>query len=308
MIPLERRLSFRLPLLSGADIRLAQQALRRAGMGNLATDGIFGPATRDAVRRFQQAQSLAADGILGPASWARLMQAAPPGTMPADWRAMLQPFIARLSEAHGAPIGNAPRRWQLTADGLLIDGQRPASGTPMVARAWAAHGAAMQRAARAQRVPVELLLACTCTESGGRADALREEPGYLDDETTPDRVSPGLMQTLISTAREALADPTLDRARLLQPDTALAAGAAYIRRQALAGRLPTGFDPPLVAIAYNAGSLRPADNPWGLVQTRRAEHWHADAFCAFFNDAMTLLRAVPPEEATPCFALLLRGQ
>jgi len=72
MIPLERRLSFRLPLLSGADIRLAQQALRRAGMGNLATDGIFGPATRDAVRRFQQAQSLAADGILGPASWARL--------------------------------------------------------------------------------------------------------------------------------------------------------------------------------------------------------------------------------------------
>ena len=308
MIPLDRSLSFRLPLIAGADVRQAQQALRRAGMGSLATDGIFGPATRDAVRRFQQAQGLLADGILGPVSWRRLMQAAPPSTTPADWRAMLQPFIARLTEVHGAPLGNAPRRWQLTADGLLIDGQRPAAGTPMVARAWATHGAAMQRAAQAQRVPVELLLACTCTESGGRADALREEPGYLDDETTPDRVSPGLMQTLISTAREALADPKLDRTRLLQPETALAAGAAYIRRQALASRLPTGFDPPLVAIAYNAGSLRPADNPWGLVQTRRAEHWHADAFCAFFNDAITVLGAVPPEEATPSFALLLRGQ
>jgi hypothetical protein len=172
MIPLERSLSFRLPLLSGADVRLAQQALRRAGMGSLATDGIFGPATRDAVRRFQQAQGLLADGILGPASWRRLMQAAPPSTTRADWRAMLQPFIARLTEAHGAPIGNAPRLWQLTADGLLIDGQRPASGMPMVARAWATHGTAMQRTAQAQRVPVELLLACACTESGGRADAV----------------------------------------------------------------------------------------------------------------------------------------
>jgi hypothetical protein len=44
------------------------------------------------------------------------------------------------------------------------------------------------------------------------------------------------------------------------------------------------------------------------VQTRRAEHWHADAFCAFFNDAISVLQAVPPEEATPSFLLLLRGQ
>ncbi len=309
MIPLDRTLSFRFPLLSGADVRLAQQALRRAGMGAMATDGVFGPATRDAVLRFQRAQGLLGDGVIGPATWGRLMQAAPPATTFPGWRAMLQPFLARLTAEHGAPVGTGTRRWRLTAEGLLIDGQRVAAGMPMVARAWAVHGAAMQRAAQAQRVPVELLLACACTESGGRADAVREEPGYLDDQTTPHRVSPGLMQTLISTAREALGDPRLDRARLLEPETSLAAGGAYIRRQAIQARMPTGFDPPLVAIAYNAGSLRPAaSGPWGLVQTRRADHWHADAFCGFFNDAFTVLRAVPPEEATPSLALLLRGQ
>jgi hypothetical protein len=312
MIPLDRTLSFRFPLLSGADVRQAQQALRRAGQGVMPTDGVFGPTTRDAVLQFQRAQGLVADGVLGPATWARLMQAAPPATTAADWRAMLQPFCARLTEEHGAPVGNSPRRWKLTVDGLVIDGTLRRAGTPTVARAWANHGAAMQAAARAQAVPVELLLACACTESGGRADAMREEPGYLDDQTTPNRVSPGLMQTLISTAREALNDPKLDRARLLDPETALAAGGAYIRRQAIQARVPTGFDPPLVAIAYNAGSLRAADNQpnnlWGLVQTRRGDGWHADAFCGFLNDGFTVLSAVPPDAETPSFLSLLRGQ
>lgn len=38
------------------------------------------------------------------------------------------------------------------------------------------------------------------------------EPGFPSDAQTPHRVSPGLMQTLIATAREALGDPSLDRA------------------------------------------------------------------------------------------------
>ena len=65
----------------------------------------------------------------------------------------------------------------------------------------------------------------------------------------------------------------------------------------------TRFDPPLVAIAYNAGSLRPAANPWGLVQTRRGDgSFHADSFTAFFNDALTL---DAPAEAVPSFRGLL---
>ena len=168
----------------------------------------------------------------------------------------------------------------------------------------------MQAAAARFGVPVELLLATACTESGGRADAVREEPGYVSDEATPQRVSPGLTQTLIGTAREALGDPSLDRARLLDPATSLLAGAALIRRQAVSGRRPTGFDPPLVCIAYNAGSLREsaaaADCPWGLVQTRRdARHWHADSFVAFFNDGFAVLADDPPDAGTPSFSILL---
>jgi soluble lytic murein transglycosylase-like protein len=174
---------------------------------------------------------------------------------------------------------------------------------------WQRHGETFQAAARRSGVPVELLLATACTESGGHAEAVREEPGYVSDAATPERVSPGLMQTLISTARDALHDPGLDRARLLDPATSIAVGAALIRRQALRSGQPTGFDPPLVAVAYNAGSLRAtgeAENPWGLVQTRRdAAHWHADSFCAFFNDALAVLADSPPEATTPSFSRLL---
>lgn len=312
---LERDLSFRFPLLCGEDVRGVQQALIRAGLLQAEADGIFGPATRQAVAALQARSGLPADGVLRRAAWDSLLQAAPPPAKPlADWRAGLRPFLPRLTAPHGLPVGEGRRRWFLGTAGLLLEDEpapRRTAGPPRTAAAaWDRHGSAMQAAARRFGVPVELLLATVCTESGGRADAVRQEPGYVSDEATPQRVSPGLMQTLIGTAREALGDPSLDRARLLDPAVSLDAGAALIRRQAVRGSLPTGFDPPLVAIAYNAGSLRPtADQTWGLVQTRRdARHWHADSFVAFLNDAFAVLAEAPPEAGTPSFGALLRTE
>ncbi len=311
---LDRDLSFRFPLLSGEDVRAVQQALVRAGAMRAEADGVFGPLTRDAVAALQRRAGLPADGVLRRGSWHRLLPAAPlPPRRAPGWRAALRPFLPRLSAPHGPPVGRGSRRWRLTPAGVVLDGgdAPPRSpGPPRTASlAWERFRAPMQAAAARFGVPVELLLATACTESGGRADAVREEPGYVSDEETPQRVSPGLMQTLIGTAREALGDPSLDRARLLDPAVSLLAGAAVVRRQAVSGRRPTAFDPPLVCIAYNAGSLREGgggDCPWGLAQTRRdARHWHADAFVAFLNDGFAVLAADPPDAETPSFAAIL---
>jgi len=329
---LARELSFRLPLQRGDDVRAVQQALIRAGTLAGAADGIFGPATHRAVVDFQRRMQarhpgFAADGIVGRQSWSALFPEAAPhplagaaipeaglgGAM--EWRAALGPYVQRLMAGSAPPVGQGARRWRLSPEGLRVEGfvAPPRSpGKPETAmRCWRDFRAAFETCAAAYGVPVELLIATACTESGGRAEALREEPGFISDEATPQRVSLGLMQTLIATAREVLGDASLDRARLLDPSTSIRAGAAMIRAQAIRRKLPTHFDPPLVAIAYNAGSLRPradgAPDPWGLVQTLRGGHAHADAFVAFFNDCFAVFaQGDAPAPLTPSFWALLK--
>ena len=50
----------------GPAVQLLQLGLSRAGYGELKTDGIFGPATKNALVRFQQNMGLSADGVAGP--------------------------------------------------------------------------------------------------------------------------------------------------------------------------------------------------------------------------------------------------
>ena len=58
--------------MRGPQVQLLQLALQRAGFSAGAADGIFGPNTLRALRRFQESRGLVADGIAGRATHAAL--------------------------------------------------------------------------------------------------------------------------------------------------------------------------------------------------------------------------------------------
>jgi Transglycosylase SLT domain len=180
-------------------------------------------------------------------------------------------------------------RWRLTANGVDIEGSgvERSAGAPVTARrVWKHHAEAINRVARRWQVPCALIVATVCTESAARPDAVRKEPGYTSDEETPHKISAGLMQTLISTARDTLRI-SLDRAWLLEPENSLNAGTGYIAQQSNI----TGLDPPLVAAAYNAGKLAHqtgAQNRWKLRQFPIGTGKHCDRFVRFFNDTLVV--------------------
>jgi len=63
----ERTLLLRTPNMRGNDVREVQQALVDVGF-TISADGVFGPKTSEAVKRFQQQKSLKMDGVVGPAT------------------------------------------------------------------------------------------------------------------------------------------------------------------------------------------------------------------------------------------------
>lgn len=63
----ERTLRLKTPYMVGDDVQVVQQALEKEGFP-IRADGIFGPYTEAAVKRFQQQRGLRVDGIVGPAT------------------------------------------------------------------------------------------------------------------------------------------------------------------------------------------------------------------------------------------------
>jgi peptidoglycan hydrolase-like protein with peptidoglycan-binding domain len=61
-----RLLMLKSPMVKGDDVRALQQALNQRNHAGLATDGVYGPATRDAVLNWQRREHIEVDGIVGP--------------------------------------------------------------------------------------------------------------------------------------------------------------------------------------------------------------------------------------------------
>jgi hypothetical protein len=280
-----RALKYTFPLISGEDVIQLQQRLLDIGLNIVGQpDGIFGPQSDAAVRSFQQSHSMKIDGIVGPLTWTTLFEETTRDTA----LEKINKIQSDLTEPHQFRDSVV---WQLSAQGILIDRKPPpetTGGDPKTVRSvWQRFSEPVEQWSQKFGVPAELIIATICTETSGDPSALRKEPGYISDEQTPNKISPGIMQTLISTAQKTLGDQTINREWLLKAENSIRAGTAYIASQ----WRTTNFDPPKVACAYNAGDIYyndSATNRWKMRQYPIGSAEHADRFVKWFNDCFVL--------------------
>jgi putative peptidoglycan binding protein len=114
----------RLRLKSRGDFVVwAQQHLYAAGPV-VPLDGIFGPATRNAVSLFQQSAGLPATGVLDNATWAELLKVKPVAVRWRKFQKGSKAYPARAARAAAAVIAPAPRSATLPAKGYEIPPKR----------------------------------------------------------------------------------------------------------------------------------------------------------------------------------------
>jgi len=195
---------------------------------------------------------------------------------------------------HGPWLSNfGGRKYRVTSMGVEAEdvGYLRTGGAPLtMIRLWNDYGSSILHASYILSCPVDMVAAMIPIEalrmSNGsfnpRSD--RKEPGYISDAETPHRRSPGLMQTLISTAKsmareyKLIEEDLVTTDLLFDPYYSILLGSAYIRKQI--DRY--GVDPVKICGAYNAGSVkRDPGNPWHVLSFGKTRN---DRYVAWFND------------------------
>jgi peptidoglycan hydrolase-like protein with peptidoglycan-binding domain len=109
----------------GDEVKVLQTILKQDGFA-VDVDGVFGPETESAVKRFQAEHGVADDGVVGPGTWAALTGTSPPADPASVLLTTYAPnnasLLAQLNEAtkYKAVIGAAAAQSGLSA--ALIGG------------------------------------------------------------------------------------------------------------------------------------------------------------------------------------------
>ncbi len=110
-------------VLQREDVRQAQEALLAAGysLGRHGADGLYGPATERAVRRFQKERDLPETGLLDKATRAALRQTAPEPATPENKPDVLPPAVHLGMRAMGRAymLDWQKKHKQIAQDGTL---------------------------------------------------------------------------------------------------------------------------------------------------------------------------------------------
>jgi len=196
--------------------------------------------------------------------------------------------------------GSGSIYWRVTERGVEIQGKgilKKTTSTQQAKRIWNTYQQPILAASQKHGVSVPTIIATIATESSGNPKAYRYEPAfyerYLKDKSPwtespyyseSERISAsyGLMQIMYTTAYNAgfRGQPE----DLYDPATAIDISTAYIA--SAFQRKQHQWDPPKIACAYNAGSVRPTrKNAWGMFY----HPGHLDRWIPAYNGAIDVI-------------------
>jgi hypothetical protein len=180
--------------------------------------------------------------------------------------------------------------WTYSAGGLLQYGETsPRTGTAeTVSGIFDTYGDDLRSAANDEQVPIELLVAAialvaTRTSVEAAATYIEYIDGFVSFATTPERCYAGCTGLRFDFVQAILGSSITTDDYLATPVTAMIAAARHM----LTPIADTRFQPPMVASAYNADTMRyDATSRW-----RMAQETQIDNFVTWFNTAVAAVVA-----------------